>query len=358
MTSFLLDIPYIKTIEHYSIKNGVRLICREAFSECVRLKNIELPSSLNFIGENAFSGCIELNEIHLPNSVVYIGDGAFDCDNMEKQRIRPIVVSIPPTLEIIDGNPFCQNTRIICDNERFKVINNVLYSADGKVLISYCSSNEEFIVPDGVVRIGVGAFRNRSIKTIRFPETLEVIDKEAFENDNLETISFPKSLKEIRRKAFDWCNFKMTCITLPPNIEKIASDAFRFDFDVKMIKVPKGSLEHYKSILPKWLSNHIYEEDYIFEHNLYLSSDKTELIVAVNGARNYLIPEGVIRVRDEAFDSIYYIDSIKLPSTLKSITREAFDKEIQELKKIIIPKGMKEKFVSMLPDFEFIIKEE
>lgn len=38
MTSFLLDIPSEKTIKLYTIKDGVRLICRDAFIDCIKLK--------------------------------------------------------------------------------------------------------------------------------------------------------------------------------------------------------------------------------------------------------------------------------------------------------------------------------
>lgn len=361
--SSIIEKVRMKRIKSYKIRDGVRLICREAFSDCIELEKIELPSSLNFISEEAFFGCVNLNEIIIPNSVVYIGDRAFDCDgeyeyyNHTITRKKPFFISIPPSLEIIDGNPFCQNTILSCNNTRFKVVENVLYSADGKILISYCSQNDNFVIPDGVIRIGMGAFRNRSVKSVTFPETLEIIDKEAFENANLEAISFPKSIKEIRRKAFDWCNLKTSCIELPPNIEIIDSDAFRFDLDIKMIKVPKGCLEHYKSILPKKLANHLYDEDFVFENNLYLSSNKSELIVAVNGEKNYTIPEGVVSIRDYAFDSIYYIDSIKLPSTLQNITRNAFDKEIQELNSIIVPKGSRQFYEGIFDKFKDEIKE-
>lgn len=359
MSSFVEEKAAVKNIEYCRVKEGVRVICNNAFSECKKLRHIGLPSSLNFIGKYAFKGCKSLDKIELPESLVYIGDGAFCCEDHFRKRSIPFRVTIPPSVETIEGNPFCNNTIIFSHNERFKVVDKVLYSSDGKVLISYCSAKEVFEVPDGVERIGVGAFRDTPIRKISFPESLKIIDKEAFKSaEKLENVKFPNSLKEIRKNAFKWCSFKTNAVTFPCNIEKIDPDAFGFDWYIKMIKVPKGYLEYYKSILPDWISNQIYEDDSIYENNLYLSSDRTEVITATSGTKDFEIPEGVVTIRDNAFDSIYYIDSIKLPSTLNSITRNAFDKEIQELKSIIVPKGMKEKFVSMLPDFEFIIKEE
>ena len=361
MTSLFLDIPYEKTIEHYTIKNGVRLICRDAFKDCIKLNKIVFPSSLNFIGEDAFRGCIELNDVVLPDSLVYVGNGAFDCEGYglgAEKRKNVLKITIPPSIEIIDGNPFCYKSIICCNNERFKVIDNVLFSSDGKVLISYCSPKDEYAIPNGVERIGVGAFRDTPIRKISFPESLKIIDKEAFSSaEKLEDVKFPNSLKEIREKAFKWCSFKTNVVTFPCNIEKIDSDAFGFDWYIKMVKVPKGYLEYYKSILPDWISNQIYEDDSIYENNLYLSSDRTEVITAISGTKDFKIPEGVVTIRDNAFDSIYTIDTIRLPSTLKYITRKAFDKEILELKKIIVPKGMKEYYINFLKKFKDVIVE-
>ena len=361
MTSILLDIPHEKTIEHYIIKKGARLICRDAFRDCVKLKKIEIPTSLNFIGEYAFRGCVKMNDLVLPNSLVYIGNGAFDCEGYglgAEKRKRPLKVTIPPSVEIIDGNPFCYKSIIDSNNERFKIIDNVLFSADGKVLISYCSSKDEYVIPDGVERIGVGAFRETPIRKVSFPETLRVIDKQSFESaSKLEKVIFPNSLREIRENAFKWCSFNTKMVTFSRNIEKIAPDAFGFNWYIKMVKVPKGYLEHYKSILPDCISNQIYEEDSIFENNLYLSSDRTEVISAIGGSKHFVIPEGVVSIRDHAFGSIYFIDSIQLPSTLRSITGKVFDNETYDLKKIIVPKGMKEYYMTILKRFKDVIVE-
>ena len=223
---------FTKTIKRCVIRKGTRMICREAFSECSQLEKVTFPSTLNFIGGDAFRGCTELNNVALPNSLVYLGNGAFDCEGYglgAEKRKSSLLITIPPSVEFIDGNPFCYKSIIVSNNERFKVIDNVLFSADGKVLIAYCSPRDEYIIPNGVERIGVGAFRNTPIKRVVFPESLKIIDKQAFDSANkLEQVTFPNSLKEIREKAFNWCSFKTKTVTFPCNIEEIASDAFSF----------------------------------------------------------------------------------------------------------------------------------
>ena len=62
--------------EGYSVKEGTRIICNNAFAGC-SLSNIAIPDSVTAIGDSAFSGCSSLSNIVIPDSVTAIGYGAF-----------------------------------------------------------------------------------------------------------------------------------------------------------------------------------------------------------------------------------------------------------------------------------------
>ena len=375
--------------ETYNIRDGVRIINNGAFLDCYKLRKLEIPSSVNFIGANVFRGCYLPDSIKLPNSLVYIGDQAFafvsgNPDYVENKKTQ-YVISIPKSVQIINGNPFCQNTLIHNNSPRFKVIDNVLYSADGKTLISYCSDAEEFKIPDGVRRIGPGAFRSTRITKVEFPQSLEVIDEFAFSHTCLEqfefpqsleiigrfafsqswikaNIVFPKSLKEIKEYAF-WC-FEVDNIdfTFLSDKTDVASDAFGTCAYLNLVKIPKGSLSHYRSIFAEDSVKQLIDENFIFEHNLYLNSDRTEIITTnfesyhedINNV--YVIPEGIYKIRDEALGSLFYIQSIKFPKTLKDFSEGIFSEDV-EINKIYVPIGYKNFFISKLPNFEDLIEE-
>ena len=75
----LLKAPY-ELNGTYSIKEGVRIICDEAFDNCCSLTDIVLPEGVNSIGERAFHNCSSLTSIVIPDGVTSIGDWAFyDC---------------------------------------------------------------------------------------------------------------------------------------------------------------------------------------------------------------------------------------------------------------------------------------
>lgn len=357
------ELHGIKKVQTYKIKEGTRLIHRDAFEDCKHLYTIDIPDTVNFIGERAFNGCIKLNEIKLPNSLVFIGDRAFDCDghglmgDRSEKRKLPLKVTIPSSVLMIAGNPFCYNSIISSNNEQFKVIDNVLYSSDGKTLISYCSTKEEFVVPEGVTKIGVGAFRNNPIKKVHFPQTLEVIDEYAFDGaHNLGSVDFPESLREIREKAFDWCTFSTKCITLPSKVEFIDPEAFGFGWYIKLICVPKGRVIYYQSILPEWVHNQIYDEEIVCESGLIMNRRKTEIVAVTDVEDEIVIPEGVVTIRDQAFDSVYMIESISFPRSLKIITNKIFDDEVT-INNIYVPSGTKMFFTEKLTGFEDVIQE-
>jgi len=356
-----------KRLKSYKVKDGVRLICNGAFCDCKKLERIELPSSLNFIGDNAFARCYLLNEIILPDSLLYVGDGAFDCDSpfSDENRTQPLHITIPSSVEMIAGNPFCYNTIIDCHNERFKLIDNSLYSADGKVLISCCSKKQVFTVPTGVERIGRSAFLKSPIEKVVLPPTLRIIDKYAFYgascrvNDGV----FPESLEEIRDKAFYGSRGVYDgCISFPSNVIKVSPDAFDFEDDIMLIRVPKGRIDYYRTILPECVHHKICDEDVVFDNGLYLNKDKTELIAVSGMEGDYIIPEGITKIRDRAFGLCF--DSVTFPASLKDFTSNIFDSEQETFgedflmaEQIFVPSGTIDFFSERLPKYKDIIEE-
>ena len=87
-------------------KTGMTTIPKNMFESCVRLRNIELPTSLTSIGDNAFYGCDSLQTIYIPDSVKSIGYQAFDyCRGLRYVRL-------PEGLESIGQSCFGYNEKL------------------------------------------------------------------------------------------------------------------------------------------------------------------------------------------------------------------------------------------------------
>ena len=77
------------------------------------------------------------------------------------------------------------------------------------VLQSYRGTASDIIIPEGVNMIDMLAFSREKkavIKSIRLPESLEIIENWAFDHcDKLKRIVIPANVKEIRQGAFCSC---------------------------------------------------------------------------------------------------------------------------------------------------------
>jgi serine/threonine protein kinase len=62
---------------NYKIRDGVKVICDKAFSDCRGLASVNIPNSVTSIGKIAFANCHGLTSVNIPNSVTSIGKGAF-----------------------------------------------------------------------------------------------------------------------------------------------------------------------------------------------------------------------------------------------------------------------------------------
>lgn len=350
-----------KNVISHNIIKGTRYINKRAFRECNEIKSIFIPDSVNFIDSEAFQYCPKLKSITLPKNLLYIGDQAFQRKGnnilwgreYEKERLK---ISLPQYLQFIDGNPFGYDCKLENLSDNFKLIEDVLFSSDGKTLISFCSEKDEYAVPEGVEKIGKGAFRNTPIKTIILPETLKIIEKEAFESSLITNIVLPESLEEIHEKAFNWCNFGNGCITLPSNLKLIDPEAFEFDWYIKLIKIPKGMMEHYKSLIDDWAWHLLVEEDVVSENGLFFNLEKTKILSAFDAGKDIIIPEGVNTIKEGTFFGIYTIETIRLPKTLTILSDEIFDEEGIP-NKILVPKGTKKFFIEKLPNCKDVIEE-
>ena len=158
----------------YSVKEGTRIICNNAFWDCRSLLDIVIPSSVTSIGDSAFGNCSSLCKIVIPSSITSIGDSAFyGCSSLSEVVIPSSVTSIG---------------------------DSVFYG---------CSSLSEVVIPSSVTSIGDSAFEDcGSLSTIVIPSSVTSIGDSAFSGcSSLSNIVIPNSVASIESSAFDGCNF-------------------------------------------------------------------------------------------------------------------------------------------------------
>lgn len=190
-----------------TIPNSVTSIGECTFRGCTGLTDITIPESVTCIGPYALRECVGLTNINIPNSVTFIEHGAFwGCTGVKEIRIGAKV-------EKIDSYVFfqCPNLskiEVSVNNQYFCDIDGVLYSKDGKTLLT-CPEQQLgiFEMPNNVIRIDDGAFYDCVYLTsVKLSCNLKEISPGAFYNcSGLTIINIPKSVLSIGNDAFYGC---------------------------------------------------------------------------------------------------------------------------------------------------------
>ena len=243
----------------YSIREGVKVIGNNAFSECRSLTNINIPNSVTNIGDGAFASCSSLTNINIPNSVTNIGDYAFvGCESLTSIYIPNSVtnigniafsgcksltkITIPSSVVNMNGNSFLGwSGDLYNESKAFVYERQVLFNKDKTTLIAYRSKEKNYIIPNSVTNIGYNAFCNsESLTKINIPNSVTNIGKMAFRGcKSLININILNSVTNIGDWAFDDCK-SLTKINIPNSVINIGDWAFSQCDSLTNINIPNS----------------------------------------------------------------------------------------------------------------------
>ena len=219
-----------------TIPNGVVEIESDAFTGCKGLRQVTIPGSVKTIDGGAFANCENLAEITIPEGVETIGAYAFlECKNLEKVEISSTVTKIGMDSDVnftdYEGSAFweCDKlSQIIVseDNTAYTSLDGCLYDKNMTTLFACPNTKISLDVPEGVTRIGDGAFsENENLKEVQLPSTLKAIGDCAFWVCRcLEEIHLPESLESIGRDAFTEC-YSLKEFFIPKNVKTIGNSS-------------------------------------------------------------------------------------------------------------------------------------
>ena len=179
-------------------------------------------------------------DVVIPDGVTEIGWWAFrDCTSLT-------AVTIPASVKIIAGSAFSRCSSIAeinvdPDNKNYCSIDGVVYTKDGTVLVLCPAGKTSVTIPDGVTKIGGGAFMScSSLVEVAIPEGVKYIESSAFFGcSSLTSITIPNGVTKIQYDAFGSCT-SLESVVIPSSVTEIGDSAFKWCSSLTEVDVPSG----------------------------------------------------------------------------------------------------------------------
>ena len=169
------------------------------------------------------------------------------------------------------------------------------------------------------------------LESVVFEEGVKEIGRWSFvSNENLKSVSLPSTLTTIGEMAFNNCK-SLEDVKIPSSVTSIGKDAFSDCTALKEITIPGG----------------VETVDFLRGCTSLTSVTLGSGVKNIGGfygcsvLKTIEIPEGAERLSESAFTNCTSLESVKLPSTLKTIEERCFE-ECKKLKTVEIPEGVEE----------------
>lgn len=316
------------SLTNITIPGSVTAIGNSAFEDCTGLTNITIPDSVTSIGKNAFHTCTGLTDIAIPESVVSIGEGAFwecigltgitipasvtsigdyafsDCATLTSITISSHATSMGSGvfsgccgithITIADFVELDSGTFLHCDS-----IATLTFVEGSKTVPGWVSNLSDsltsVVLPDSVTTIAEEAFRNCThLKEVTIPDGVTTIGKSAFCGcSGLESITIPNQVTTIGDYAFQNCAGLQT-LTVSDSVREMGWRVFEGCSSITKIIIAPGSQK-----VPSWMPS-------------------------CENLKEFIIPDGVIHIEEEALYENTMLENIELPNSITTIGESAF----------------------------------
>lgn len=183
--------------------------------------------------------------------------------------------------------------------------NNVTYTviSIGYSAFSSCANLTSIEIPNSVTNIDADAFNGcENLTAIDIPNSVTTIGSGAFSHcDKFINVVIPNSVISIGDGAFNWCSY-LSNVTIGSDVISIGSQAFAGCSFLTAINIASDN--------PNYCS---------IDGVLY-NKEQTELIQYPGGKQGaYMIPNGVYKIKDYAFENCSGLTSIEIPNSVAYI---------------------------------------
>ena len=368
-----------------TLNEGLTSIGLNAFNGCYGLTSIVIPETVTSINSRAFYGCSGLQSITVDsNNTIY--DSRDNCNAIIKTETNTLVrgcanTQIPSTVTIIGEYAYAgcyyPNMGSVTIPDNVTSVQDYAYSG--------CSGITEFIVPNSVTHMGMGAFGCGGLVSITLPfigsdapETTpsyksvlgyvvacgsgtsgtyieEHFGTTSYSNTTFNTV--PSTLRTVKVTGGNllwgaFYGFSMITNVILDGVETIGDEAFNGCSNLQKITFSDSltSISNYyvfsgcgnlnRVVTPSiesWLKVTFNSNPLSVAHNLYITDGTNETLVT-----DLVIPETdleqnpITTIKSNAFNGCTSITSVTIPNSITTIGSDAF-KNCTNISKVVTP---------------------
>lgn len=292
-----------------------------------------------------------------------IGNGVTTLGTFAFYQCAMSSISIPASVTKVHFNTFnnsynLMNFTVDSANPVYSSLDGVLFNKDQTIIVRYPRGRQgEYAIPEGVVIVGDGAFNGcYNVTDVKIPNSVTTLGMAAFFACGMAEITIPENVNRIDSLAFIGCQHLKVVTNYAIEPQVIDTNVFGGVIDISecTLYVPAQSLAAYQTadvwkdfgnILPiEDTPSHEIDRTGTCGDNMALTwtydpGTKT-LTISGNGTLNsnytfgpeapaeieqLIIAEGVTSIGDSAFRNMSTLQTMQLPSSLKTIGAKAFE---------------------------------
>ena len=349
------DIVAWCRIQFFNESSNPLYYAGELYLDRELVTDVVIPDGTSYIWEYAFYNYEKLTSITIPDSVAFIGKSAFyNCSNIESMTLP--FAGESRTSEncylgyLFGAGDWAENTDYVPESLKTVILSGGC-SDIAPCAFYGCTSLTSIVVSEGVTSIGGRAFESCfSLTNICIPDSVTSIGTFAFsscfnlaynEYDNskylgnsdnpyvalvqvkytgISSCAIHERTKVICSDAFGYCD-NLNSISIPESVISIGDFAFRNCSNLEAV---------YTTDIAAWCGIEFGDEKsnpLYYAKKLYLNG---ELVT------DLVIPDGVDRIGDYAFDNCSDLTSVIIPDSVTGIGDHAFH-NCSKLTDLIIP---------------------
>ena len=324
----ILDESFYSDLENYILALNDELQIRLTLIAIKKVYNSINASNKNLAGLEKLKNCYIKLSSTLENSSFYlitndINDDIYHLDHPFGER------------RITEGH--------------YVIGNNEIEIKEG-VLIKYCISDLNVVIPDKTKVIPKGFFMGENIKSVYIPSSVKRIEKEAFRDcKNLVSITFSEGLEEIGEHAFSGCK-KLTSIHFPSSLRIIGNEALYGCMKLVEIYNPSNVFINQKDFSNNYFIPTIHNTNrgashiVTFKDCQFISAKNQYYLINYIGNDSMLtLPDSIkdhsYDIYQNAFEDEENLKVIVIPGNINTIKKNAF-LNCKNLAKVMINYGL------------------